>query len=98
MRRHVLGIVALLLLAVSVGFWVWVPGDEYQIVWSVVRIGTVLAALWLAYDELLRLPVWLWVAVPVVVAAIIFHAKWLLLAVPVVVILAILRPRSRTPK
>ena len=62
------------------------------------RMGTLLTVLWLAYEELRRLPRWLFgvLLATAVIAAI--KPKTLLLAVPIIVGLAILRPRFGRPR
>jgi hypothetical protein len=59
------------------------------------KMGLIFGLLWLAYDDLIRLPKWLLPALAVVVFAML-KFKWLLLAVPVVAAVGwLLYPRSR---
>lgn len=58
-----------------------------------VRVGAVMAVLWLAYDEVSRLPAWIWAAVPLLLALLAFKPKALLIAVPIIIALVILKPR-----
>ena len=61
MRRHLLGIIALSLLAIAAYFWLFVPDPQSAqfIHGSCVKAGAVLAAIWLAYPQLEKLPDWL---------------------------------------
>jgi hypothetical protein len=58
------------------------------------RIGPLLAAVWLAYEHLKRVPVWIWCTLPVVVVVAATRLRWMLwLLLPLIVAAAILRPR-----
>ncbi|MGD0897084.1 MAG: hypothetical protein ABR915_04565 [Thermoguttaceae bacterium] len=94
MRRHILGILALLLLAAAAVLALW-PGaggcQQFELFcW---RLGTVLAVWWLAYPDLRRLPAWLLGALPVVAIVLVWRPRYVLLVIPVLVVLAILKPR-----
>ncbi len=58
------------------------------------RIGPLLVAIWLAYEQLKRIPVWLWCALPAIVLLAATRLRWMLwLLVPLLVAAAILKPR-----
>jgi hypothetical protein len=57
------------------------------------RIGPLLAVIWLAYEQLKRIPVWLWCTLPVIVVVLATRPRWLLVLVPLLVAAAILKPR-----
>jgi hypothetical protein len=94
-RRHVLGAMALLLLAGAVVFWFCPPERPWaqELQSACTKIGPLLVVFWLAYEQLRRLPVWIWWAMPVLVWVLAFRARWLLVLVPLLIVLAILMPR-----
>ncbi len=95
MRRHAIGIIALLCLVGAVVFWFYPPREAWQIQAKAAcwRGGTLAALLWLAFDQLQRLPGWLLGLLLTSVAIIAIRPKTALLAVPLLIVLAILRPR-----
>jgi len=84
------------LLLVAAGYMIWPPtGPNGQDLESAcLRIGTVMAVLWLAYDHLCRVPNWFWWTLPVMLIALARRPQLLLLFVPLVIVLAVLKPRS----
>ncbi len=95
MRRHLLGMIAVLLLAGAVVFWIWPPegaaGQQFEAAcW---RVGALVAVFWLAYPQLHRVPSWLWPSLTVSLVVLAVRPKYFLLAVPIIVALAVLRPR-----
>ena len=95
MRRHLIGIIALLLLAAAVTLWIWRPqgAGEFFTLGAFVRVGTVMAALWLAYPQVHRMPAWFWFSLPALLIILAIRPKWFLVAVPIVIALAILKPQ-----
>jgi hypothetical protein len=97
MRRHAVGLIAIVLLSLAVYFWIWPPtgpvGQELQAAFG--RIGVVMVVVWLAYDQLKRVPGWLLWTLPVMLVALAWRPKWLLVLIPALIVLAILRPRPR---
>jgi hypothetical protein len=84
------------LLLIAGGFVIWPPSgpteQEFQAACG--RIGAVMVLVWLAYEQLRRVPRWLWWTFPVLFTALALRPRWLLLLVPLVIALAILGPRS----
>jgi hypothetical protein len=101
MQRHAIGIIAIVLLLSSVALLVWQrvePAEDwrYALMGATVRVGVLMAVIWLAYRELKRLPPWIWGTMPVLLAVLAVRPRYLLIAVPIVIALAILKPRLRT--
>jgi drug/metabolite transporter superfamily protein YnfA len=98
MRRHATGVIAVVLLLLAAWFYVWPPtgpvGQELQAAFG--RIGVVMAVIWLAYDQLKRMPRWLLWTIPLLAIAFVLPPlrRYLLILVPLVIVLAILRPRT----
>ena len=59
------------------------------------RIAILFAVVWLAFDEVQRLPGWIAVVVPVFLLLLVFRPRWALLALPVLILIAALRPRRK---
>ena len=95
MRRHLIGIIALLLLVGGVVFWIWPPRGSWQgqLEAACWRVGALAAVIWLAYEQVQRMPAWFWVSLPALVVVLAKWPRWFLLAVPIVLALAILKPR-----
>lgn len=100
MRRHLIGILALFLAVGALAFWWWPPtgamGEQTKAAcW---RMAPLLGVLWLAYEELRRLPRWLFFVVLAVVVIGAVKPKTLILAGPLIVLLAVFRPRFGRPR
>ena len=95
MRRHAIGIIALVLLLAAVVFKIWPPPWSGDILaeGAFVRVGAIMAALWLAYPDVKRLPPWLLGAIPLLVVLLAAYRKVFLILFPIVIALAILKPR-----
>jgi len=103
MRRHAIGIMALVLLACAVALaFVPEPGPLVQEMnGACARIGALMVCVWLAYHQLRRIPVWLWYTLPplLIVVAIRPRVIWYLWPlVPALIILAILKPKAKRRK
>lgn len=103
MRRHAIGIIAIVLLLTSLAMFFWhviepLKDWRYALLGATVRVGTLMAVVWLAYDELKRLPAWIWGTLPVLLAILALRPKWLVIAIPIVIALAILKPRLSSAK
>lgn len=100
MRRHALGIIAILFLLVAAGLTVQSlvqplspAAREFQA--ASLRVGTLLFIGWLAYDQILRVPRWAWFVFPALVIAVLLKQfKLVLLLIPIFLVIAILRPRG----
>jgi hypothetical protein len=93
MRRHILGSIAVLFLLGAAAITLWLPGEHSALAGTGWRIGAFLAVWWLAYPSVDRLPGWLLLALPLLLAAVLIRPKLVLLAIPVLILLAILKPR-----
>ena len=96
MHRPTVGLIAVILLGGALALWLW-PRDWgcYQaLLGACLRLGAVMAALWLAHPQLRRLPPWLADGLLVTVLLVALRPKLLLLAVPLLVAFWLLRPRS----
>ena len=89
MQRRILAGSAILLLAAAVVIWLWRPdaGVALACCW---RGGAILAAAWLAYDDVQRLPNWLLLALPVLVVVLVRWSRLLLLLIPLLIVWAVL--------
>jgi hypothetical protein len=94
MQRRILAISAIVLFVIAGMIWLWRPGAE---VWLAVcwRGGAVLAAAWLAYDDVQRIPTWLLLTLPVVLIVMLRRPVLLWLAVPLLILLAAMRRARR---
>jgi hypothetical protein len=97
MRRHILGISALLLLIGAIVFRIWPPvsagGEGLHA--ACTRVGALCAVLWLAYRELERLPAWLGSVIPVAAILVALRPKWAIIAIPMVFALMILGRKKK---
>jgi hypothetical protein len=95
MHRPTLGLIALVLLTSAVGCYLfgWASGALYSALW---RVGLVLALLWLALPELLRVRSKLLFGVFLAVVLVaVLRPRLLPLALVLCVVYAVLRPRRR---
>jgi hypothetical protein len=94
MRRHILGIIALLFLLSGLAFWLCPSTGGYeQYQAECWRTGSVLIMLWLAYPDLRRVPVWALLVVPVVVIVVLRRPRWLWTLIPALILVAALKPK-----
>ena len=89
MQRRILGGLAILAIVAAVVIWWWWPEavGPMTFCW---HIGAILAAAWLAYDDIQRLPNWLLLALPVLLIVLVRCARLLLLLIPLLIVWAIL--------
>jgi|GEM_PF-2216798 hypothetical protein len=99
MRRVAIGVSALMLL-VGAGWLQWTSPEHDALSGVLARAGAVLAAVWLAYDALLRIPLMSLIGLPLLILVVVFSrtAKWLILIVPMVLLLALFWPRIQGKK
>jgi hypothetical protein len=98
MRRRILGIAAIALLVSAAVLGLWQPALEGSLATSwqsamafCVRMGALLAAAWLAFDDVQRLPSWLLLALPVLLIVLVKVPKIFLLLLPLAILYAIAR-------
>lgn len=99
MRRHAVGLIALVLLLLGSGLWLWSPDSEgaYQMAFlACLKMGGLMLILWIAYRDVERLPAWLLATFPLLLGILAIRPRWFLFFLPLVIALAILRPRIRT--
>jgi hypothetical protein len=90
MQRRILGIAAVVFLLAAGAIWFWRPEMSIELAFFS-RMGALLLAAWLAFEDVQRLPGWLLVVLPVVLVVIVRWPRLLLLLIPALVVLAILR-------
>jgi hypothetical protein len=97
MQRVIIGTAAGLCVLGAIAFRIWPPETGYwaQVEGACWRMGALLGAWCLAYNEARRLPAWIWAMIPVLVLIIAFRPRWLIVAVPLMLAVALLRPRKR---
>ncbi len=96
MRRHLIGIIAIMLLVGAVIFWIWPPtaqGWQIQLEAACWRLGALMAVLWVAYPQVYHMPAWLLAMLPLLVVVLAIRPRWFLLALPIIIALAILKPQ-----
>lgn len=99
MRRRILGILALSLLSAAAVLWITQPAAQERGGWLAIclRLGVVMAALWLALPELSRISRWSLGAVLLGAVLIATQPRLFLLALGAALVLAFLRPRWNHP-
>ncbi len=95
LKRHLVGIFAVVLLLVGVALTLWPPGETgyQQFLAAAWRVGALMAVLWLAYPEVIRMPVWILGTIPALVVVLAVKPKWFVIALPVMILLVVLSPR-----
>ncbi|NQU23175.1 MAG: hypothetical protein HQ567_18000 [Candidatus Nealsonbacteria bacterium] len=96
-RRHAIGILAIVLLPAGIYLALQpIQGDGLLVGLDAacMRVGALMAVLWLAYPQIHRLPAWIWAAIPALVIVLARWPKWFFVALPIVIALVILRPRN----
>ena len=90
MQRRILGVAAVVFLLGAAVLWWWRPEMEIELAFFS-RMGAILLAAWLAYDDVQRLPGWVLLVLPVVLIVVVRWPRLLLLLIPALVLWAILR-------
>lgn len=95
-RRHALGVITVLLLVGGVCFSIWEPtgGQGLELQSACWRIGSLCGVFWLAYEQLQRIPIWVWPMLPVLLLIVARRPQWLLFLIPLLVLVGFLRPRK----
>ncbi|MEN6408020.1 MAG: hypothetical protein ABFC77_16320 [Thermoguttaceae bacterium] len=90
MQRRILACSAVLFLLGAVVLWLWWPQAEVSLAccW---RGGAILAAAWLAYNDVQRLPNWLVLTLPVTLILLIRWPRILWMLIPALIGLAVVR-------
>lgn len=90
MQRRILACSAALLLLGAIVLGVWWPEAEVSLscCW---RGGAILAAAWLAYDDIQRLPNWLVLTLPLLLILLIRWPRILWMLIPALIGLAVVR-------
>jgi hypothetical protein len=96
MHRPTIGILAILLLAAGavMYFGDYDEGPAQQIQGAFLRVGTLLATLWLAYPELRRMRPWMAILIVGALVGVVFVRRLLVPVLIVALLVAILRPRA----
>jgi len=91
MQRHAFGILALIFFATSAYLGIWLQDDVEPWFYSILlRVGIVLAALWLAYPELLRIPRWMYGVLAVAVSVVMIQPRFIVIVAPMVIFIWLL--------
>ncbi|MBN2292547.1 MAG: hypothetical protein JXM70_08990 [Pirellulales bacterium] len=96
MRRHAIGIIALVLLAVAVVLWLW-PNEGNTMLgleaacW---RVGALMSMLWVAYTDVQRIPAWLLGIIPPLIVLLAWRPRLFLIVAPIILAIAVIRPRN----
>ena len=100
MRRHILGIVALCLLITGAVMLLRSFGEDAGAAASkdfaasmCLRIGWVLAAIWLAYPELKYIPPWMYTIVLAAVVIVVIQPKTIVFVIPALLLIWLLNPK-----
>ncbi len=98
MRRHLIGIIALVLLLSALGIWLWMPVasvNREALMGAFGRVGILMALFWVAYRDLQRVLAWLFAAIPALLVVLAIKPRWFLFLLPLVLALAFLFPRIK---
>ena len=93
MQRRTVGSIAALLLVIGLTMLAIEPSRDSTFALAAIRVGIVMAVLWLAWPQLVSLPRWMMFTLLGAAAVVSWRPKALLFALPVLVILAVLRRR-----
>ncbi len=97
-RRSAIGLYALALLAVA-GIHLVIQPSGYAwrpLVAACVRVGVMLALLWLAYPDLKQAPAWLWAGMITTVVLVAWRPRLAAVVIPVVLAVQVVRHRARS--
>ena len=96
--RTKIGVIGIVLLAVG-GYVRWFPPEGLSnpdvLEAACIRIGSVMAVLWIAYPELIKLPTWISAATMIATPVIAYRPKIALLILPLLFALWILSPKGK---
>lgn len=91
MRRHLIGILSLVLLIGAVAFSFFPPHSvaTTEMKAACWRMGPLLGLWWLAWPQAVRLPRWLLIALPLFALVLVFRPRYFLVAIPLVLALSV---------
>lgn len=100
MRRHLLGIIAIVLLVIGVVmFFVRLEDETYTFFQAAcLRVGLVLGAIWLALPQLESMSRWLYRAVLVVAIVVAAFSRYAVILVPLLLAMWFIKPRGDKAK
>ncbi len=102
MRRHILGICAIILLAGALFYTIWPPdpSSNHNLLYSAcTRVGSLCAVIWLAYPDVSRLPSWIGSVALVAAVFVAIRPRLAIIAVPLVITLMVLgRKKKPNPR
>jgi hypothetical protein len=96
MQRRILGILAIAFFLGALAIWL-LRLDAAVVLSGCWRGGALLAAAWLAYPDVQRLPNWLLLTVPVLLIVLLRWPWLLMLAIPLLIAVAVLRNLRAPP-
>ncbi|MEX2139888.1 MAG: hypothetical protein WD894_11545 [Pirellulales bacterium] len=98
MRRHIVGVLAIvMLLAGGVMYFAgYDEGNAFFLQAAFLRVGAVLATLWIAHPELSRMRPWMVILFVAALVGVVFVRRLLVPLLIVALLIAILRPRNKT--
>lgn len=96
MQRRILAALALAFLIAALLLAVFWPTAEITLACAW-RGGAILAAAWLAYDDVQRIPNWLLLTLPVLLIVVVRWPRQLILIIPVLLVFAVARRLLRGP-
>ncbi len=90
MQRRILAISAVVLLLSAAAIWLWWPESEGALAFCW-RAGALMAAAWLAFNDVQRLPGWILLAMPIVLIVAALWPRLLVALIPLLILWAISR-------
>ena len=96
MRRHAIGIIAIVLLVVAGALWLFPSEDNgflglQAACW---RVGALMGILWVAYADVQRIPAWLLGVIPPLVVLLAWRPRLFFVVAPILLFIAFIRPRN----
>ena len=98
MPRHLIGLIAAILLLGAVVLFVLSPSGFWaQTDAFLIRLGAIVFFFWLAWNDLRRIPSWLLVTLPVAAIVLARWPRWFLVLIPALIVIGFLRKPLRAP-
>ena len=97
MHRPTVGLLAIALLGSGIALLIWPqPWDFYQpLLAACWRVGSVMAALWLAHPQVSQLPSWFVATLLITGLVVALRPKLIVVAVPMLLAVWAMRPRGK---